>query len=208
VRRTPSRLLARSLSLSLLGLIACRSLPFPEPHLEGEYGMLLKKWTRQKALYSGLETRAFAQVVYHAPELVDAQAVKVADMRAEPAPQRGRTIQAMRAEASTPTFMVILRTPDRNWNDLESKKSIWRIAIDYGAGQYEPTKVERIERPFSAELQTLYPYIDEYSVAYRIHFPASSAPIPPPTGTQRVLPRLVIAGALGQMDFDWAEPQR
>jgi hypothetical protein len=207
VTRALSRVLALSL-LALPGLVACRSLPFPEPHLEGEYGMLLKKWTRQKALYSGLETRAFAQVVYLATELVEAQAAKVSDMRAEPAPQRGRTLMAMRAETSTPTFMVILRTPDRNWNDLESKKSVWRIAVDYGAGEFEPEKVERFERPFSAELQTLYPYIDEYSVAYRVHFPASALPVPAPTGTQRSLPRLVIAGALGKMEFDWAEPQR
>ena len=46
---------------------ACRTLPFPEPHLEGEYGQALKKWTRRVALYAGLETRAFVRIVYLSP---------------------------------------------------------------------------------------------------------------------------------------------
>jgi hypothetical protein len=193
------------LSLALPGLSGCRSLPFPDPHLEGEYGQQLKKWTREKTLYEGLETRALAQAVYLSTELVDAQAIKVADMRAEPAPLRARTIQRLRAEDSAPTFVVILRTPDRTWNDLDSRKSSFRVAVDFGAGEYEPEKIERFERPWSAEMHTLYPYVDEYSVAYRIRFPASSAPIPPPGGGMpKALPRLIIAGALGKMEFNWA----
>jgi hypothetical protein len=178
-------------------------LPFPDPHLEGEYGQLLKKWTRVKTVYEGLETRAFAQAIYLATELVDAQAIKVTDMRAEPPALRARTLQTMRAEASAPTFMVILRTPDRTWNDLESKKSSWRVAVDFGAGEFEPEKIDRFERPWSAELHNLYPYVDEYSVAYRIRFPAASAPVPAPSGAQRALPRLIVAGAIGKMEFNW-----
>ncbi|HEX9576238.1 MAG TPA: hypothetical protein VF993_00695, partial [Myxococcales bacterium] len=56
---------------------ACRSLPFPDPHLEGPYGEELRKWTRTVALYSGLETRAFVRVVYLSPEIVQAQATEL-----------------------------------------------------------------------------------------------------------------------------------
>ena len=43
----------RLLAFATIALaISCRSLPFPDPQLEGEYGMSLKKWTRKVALYS------------------------------------------------------------------------------------------------------------------------------------------------------------
>ena len=192
--------------LPLCALLACQSLPFPEPHLEGNYGELLRRWTRESEVYQGLETRAFVQVVFLAPPLVDAQSELVADVRAEPAPARARTLARMRAAAATPTFFAVVRTPDRNWNDLDSKTSVWRIAIDYGAGQFEPASVVRMEQPWSAELQTLYPYLDEYSVAYEIRFPAAATP-PPAGSSVQPEPALTIAGVLGQMKFDWSVPR-
>jgi hypothetical protein len=209
VRAAPLCVLA-VLALCAAGLSACRSLPFPEPHLEGEYGALLRRWTLERALYAGLETRAFVQVVYLAPELVDAQAAKVSDMRAEPAPQRAHTLEAMRAAAATPTFVAVVRTPNRDWNDLESKTSSWRLAIDYGAGQFDAERIERFERPWPPELQTLYPYVDDWSVAYRIHFPVASVTTPPPPGNAapHPMPRLVMAGALGKMLFDWSGAEK
>lgn len=190
-------------------LAACKTLPFPEPHLEGEYGRLLHAWTREQALYQGLENRAFAQVIYLSPQLIEAQADLISGLRAEPSPSRARTLERLRAEAAAPTFFAILRTPDRNWNDLESRTSVWRVALDDGAGQFEPEKVERLEKPWSAELQKLYPYLDEYAVAYRLRFPAAAAPAAKAAGaTAPLMPALVMAGALGQMRFDWSVPVR
>jgi hypothetical protein len=183
----------------------CRTLPFPEPNLEGEYGKVLRSWARQQAVYQGLETRAFTQVIYLARPLVDVQAVMISSLRAEPAPARERTLERMRRETAAPTFFVVMRTPDRNWNDLESKTSVWRIAVDFGAGEFEPEKVERLERPFSAELQKLYPYLDEYSVAYVVHFPAAAA-APVAGSTTPPMPAMVIAGVLGAMRFNWTVP--
>ena len=63
-----------SAAIIAFATVGCRSLPFPDPHLEGEYGKALKRWTRTVALYSGLETRAFVRIVYLSPEFVAAQA--------------------------------------------------------------------------------------------------------------------------------------
>jgi hypothetical protein len=185
-------------------------LPFPAPQLEGQYGEVLRSWTREQAVYQGLETRAFTQVIYLARPLVDVQAEMISSLRAETAHARERTLERMRRETATPTFFVVMRTPDRNWNDLESKTSVWRIAVDFGAGEFEPERVDRLERPFSAELQKLYPYLDEYSVAYVVHFPAAAAaPVTPAAGSTRApLPAMVIAGVLGTMRFNWTVPAR
>ena len=77
-------------------LAACRTLPFPDPELKGDYGKALKKWTRQVALYSGLETRAFVRVVYLSPEFVEAQAKELSAMRAELADQAAVTLASGR----------------------------------------------------------------------------------------------------------------
>ena len=74
----------RLFSAALLVLCAaCRTLPFPDPQLEGEYGAALKRWTRSVTLYSGLETRAFVRIIYLSPAFVDAQARELSKMRAE-----------------------------------------------------------------------------------------------------------------------------
>jgi hypothetical protein len=183
----------------LAALLGCKTLPFPEPELEGEYGKVLGLWTRRVALYSGLETRGFCRVVYLSPEFVDAQAKKIAEMRAERPDQAQQTREKLRAETATPTVFAVFYTPDRESNDWNDKDSVWRIALDVGLGETAPQRIERFERPFNAEMRTLYPYVDDYSVAYAIHFPAPQAP----PGFRPSDARLLVAGALGQMEFKW-----
>lgn len=186
--------------LGAMSLLGCRTLPFPEPQLEGDYGKVLGKWTRQVSLYSGLETRGFCRIVYLSGEFVDAQAKKISEMRAELPDEAQRTRDRLRAQAATPTVFAVFYTPDKLSNDWNEKSSVWRIALNLGLGQVEPQRIERIERPFNAELRTLYPYLDDYSVAYVIHFPGQPAP-PDFTASEA---DMVVAGALGRMEFKWS----
>jgi hypothetical protein len=186
---------------------SCRTLPFPDPRFEGEYGMALKQWSRSVALYSGLETRAFVRLVYHSPAFVEAQAKQLSTMRAELPDQAAATLQKLREEAQTPTFFAVTYIPDRTANDWQSKDSVWRIALNMGYGEQAPSRVTRFEAPFSAELRALYPYLDDYSVAYRVQFPQPEAPEAAPGG-QRVSftpteATVIIAGALGKMTFHY-----
>lgn len=187
------------LAALLVLVTACRTLPFPEPQLVGEYGQSLTKWTRNATLYSGLETRGFCRVVYLSMEFVDAQAKKISEMRAELPDEAQRTRERLRAQAATPTVFAIFYTPDKLANDWNEKNSVWRIALNLGLGQVEPQRIERLERPFNAELRALYPYLDDYSVAYVIHFPGQSAPADFTSNEAE----MVVAGAPGKMEFKW-----
>lgn len=192
----------RRAALAAAILVAgCRMLPFPEPDLEGPYGRQLAKWTRKTTLYAGLETRGFCRVVYLSTEMVDAQAHEISSMRAELPDEAQRTRERLRNDTATPTLFAIFYTPDKISNDWNEKNSIWRIALNLGMGEVEPQKIERLEPPFNAELRHLYPYLDDYSVAYVIHFPAQQ----PPVGLQYTPTEahLVVAGAPGKMDFTW-----
>jgi hypothetical protein len=188
--------------------VGCRTLPFPDPHLEGDYGKALKRWTRTVALYSGLETRAFVRVVYLSPEFVTAQALQISKMRAELPDQAAATLERMRDEYRPPTFFAIAYMPDKTANDWNESNSVWRIALNVGMGEQAPDKIVRYERPFNAEMRALYPYLDEYSTAYLIRFP--EPPQAQATAADRPMEsfipaevHLVIAGALGRMTFNW-----
>ena len=184
----------------------CRSLPFPDPQLEGEYGMALKKWTRKVALYSGLETRAFVRMVYLSPEFVDAQALELSRMRAEQPDQAAATLAHLRADYRQPSFFAVVYIPDKTANDWNQKDSVWRLALNMGIGERPPESVRRYEVPFNAEIRALYPYLDDYSVGYLIRFPD---PAPKPSSQAAaelfapVEAQLIAAGALGKMMFRW-----
>jgi hypothetical protein len=185
-----------------LATFSCKTLPFPDPHLEGDYGKALKQWTRKVALYSGLETRAFVRLVYLSPQFVDAQAKDLSQMRAELPDQAAATLQKLRDEDRSPTFFAVVYIPDRTANDWQAKDSVWRIALNMGLGEQPPSKVSRYETPFSAELRALYPYLDEYSTAYRIEFPDPQQPqgMGAP-GFNPTEATVIIASALGKMSF-------
>jgi len=181
----------------------CRSLPFPDPSFEGEYGDSLKKWTRTVTLYSGLEARAFVRVVYLSPQFVNIQAQEISRMRAELPDQAEQTLARMRQEYRQPSFFAVAYFPDKTANDWNEPQSVWRIAVNVGMGERAPDRIVRYDRPFNAEQRALYPYLDEYSTAYQLRFPAQEAP---PASAQQVTSQeiyLVVAGALGAMRFDW-----
>ena len=201
----------RIVAFAILALAtACRTLPFPDPDLEGEYGLALKKWTRKVALYSGLETRAFVRVVYLSPDFVTSQALELSRMRAELPDKAAETLARMRADYRQPSFFAVVYIPDKTANDWNEPSSIWRLALNMGFGEQAPEKVQRFEVPFNAELRALYPYLDEYSTAYLVRFPDPAPPASSPAGARAAMDhfrptevQFVAASALGKMLFRW-----
>jgi hypothetical protein len=201
--------ISRTVAVAIVAVtsISCKTLPFPDPHLEGVYGQNLKKWTRTVALYSGLETRAFVRLTYLSPQFIEVQARQLSEMHAELPDQAAATLQRLRDENGKPTFFAVVYIPDKTANDWQHKDSIWRLALNLGLGEQPPLKVARYEVPFSAELRALYPYLDDYSVAYRIQFDAPAPPpgapgAPPVTFTFNEV-TTKISSALGHMVFHW-----
>jgi hypothetical protein len=182
--------------LALTAMESCSKIPIPEPQLEGVYGLELKQDTRRAALYKGLETRLWIHMVWLKPDLVAAQAAQLSLMRAEPPDVASARKEKMLAESAAPTFFAIVYTPIANWNDFDAKNSVWRIALEGGRlGEATPVKVTRYDGPFNAELMALYPYVDDFSTAYRIQFPPDSM------GEK---PKVLLAGTLGKVELDWA----
>jgi len=194
---------AMALGAALLALASCARLPVAEPRLEGEYGKLLRQETRRATLYQGLEVRLFVHAVRQTPELVRAQAALLSTARTETPAQTADRLAQLQRDNAAPVFVAVVYTPEASWSDWESKSSVWRLALQgCGAGpnggDVAPTKVERFDVPFSADLIALYPYLDEFSSLYRLTFPA---------GSSCAEPKLLIAGTLGQVTLSWAAGQ-
>jgi hypothetical protein len=68
------------------------------------------------------------------------------------------------------SFIVAAYTEVPRENDLGDKGSIWRIALVTPTGELAPTAVDHLGRA-DGNMQALYPYMDRFIRAYRIHFP-------------------------------------
>ena len=173
----------------------CARIPIAEPKLEGPYGLELARDTRRAAIYQQLETRLFLHMVWVGPALVEQQAAQLSAMRAEPPDLTAARLKKLQDDTALPTFYAFVYTPQPNWNDWESKSSVWRIVLEGPQGEAAPVSVTRFNGPFNAELMTLYPYCDDFITAYRIQFPQGSLG---PT------PKILLAGALGRVELDWS----
>jgi len=156
-----------------------------------------QRHTRGAALYDRLETHAIATAVWQAPEVRARRVAQVATWRVMTAEER-RALEAAEAadQARWEEALVFLFTTDPKANDLDAKKSIWRVALVGQVGERLPAEVRAV--PPDAELRALYPAIHEYDVVYRVRFARGQDQGPGPF-------TLRIAGAAGRMDFAFGE---
>jgi hypothetical protein len=166
--------------------------PKPGPQ-EGAWAEARRRFTRDAKLYDGLTMRAFATVIYDAPEVRAARVDRVAAWKAMTPAERAALESAERAAAARfEEFTVSLVTGDRNDNDLDSPRTAWRVALVPAQGPESlPVDVEQV--PADALLRTLYPRVGDFDVVYRVRFARVDGLAPPFA--------LRMAGPRGRMEF-------
>ena len=93
------------------------------------------------------------------------------------------------------SFVVAAYTESPRENDLGDPGSIWRVALLTPGGQLLPTSIDHLGRA-NENLQALYPYMDRFIHAYRIHFPkVSQGPV-----------TLLFASGIGQAELRFEQP--
>ena len=181
---------------------ACGAQRFPSmsrqpspPADEGEWARVRDRFTRSEKIYDEFATRAFASVVYQAPEVREARAARLAEWLALPPAERERALAEERDEAATyDDFLISLFTPDRGDNDLDALRSIWTVTLVVpGEGEATPERVEALHA--DATLTTLYPRVGHFDVAYRVRFARWPKPLADKPFTLR------LSSARGRMDF-------
>jgi hypothetical protein len=182
--------------------VFARSQPRP-PTQEGVWAKERDHFLASAKLYDGLATRAFASAVYQAPRVREARVARLAEWRSMTNEERDRLLAAERDEGERyDDFLVSLFTVERPENDLDTPRSIWRVALVLeGEGDLLPEKIEALRT--DATLRTLYPMIGDFDVAYRVRFPRR----PGVAVADRVF-TLRIAGARGRLEFPFPAARR
>jgi hypothetical protein len=100
-----------------------------------------------------------------------------------------------RANDHETSFVVAAYTEIPRENDLGDARSIWRIALLTPTGELTPSGIDRLGRA-DENMQALYPYMDRFIRAYRIHFPkVAEGPV-----------TLLIASGIGKAELRFEQP--
>ena len=197
-------------NFALLFVTACAAPP--RASLRGEPGLLkaqdyprvLKSWTRSSRIYRGVETVAFLDVTFHAPELRRAFGMAFPDIYGHGGFITKRELVELSEHVEEyHTFFIKLFTADLKWNDLAKPDSIWRITLSRPDGSVSVGATEIVSVKIDANLRAVYPYLDRFDRAYLVRFPQTDAL------KQLVIPEdsqgfvLKIASALGVAKLHW-----
>jgi hypothetical protein len=169
--------------------------PRPLPN-EGAWAVARDRMTRTGKIYDGLATNAFVQVVYLPREVRDALVARIAEWKALTAEETQKLLVAERDDAARyEEFIVSMFTPDPADNDLDTAKSIWRVALVIDGSDDVLPESMHLER-VDAMSRALYPMIGDFDAVYRVRFPRTHA-LDGRAFTLR------LAGARGRIDFEY-----
>ncbi|HUL61395.1 MAG TPA: hypothetical protein VLU43_19115 [Anaeromyxobacteraceae bacterium] len=199
---TPARLGAFA-ALALAALPGCLLFrgraPVPGTE-EGEWARLRDAATRRFELYDGLVHRANATATFLSPEVRTARARRLAEWLSWTQDELARRLAIEQADAAAgEEFVLVLYVAEKSFNDLDSSRSVWRVAIDLGPVEMLPSKIEAVKE--DATLRGLYPWLGPFDVVYRVRAP--HPPDGPLTGRPFVLR---LASAQGQLPLDFGAP--
>ncbi len=168
---------------------------------EKAYQETLEHYTDHAEVYDLLNTRMFTAITYQSWPFREARVHRMASFQVQPQAMVERNLAIERSVfESTHEFFFGVHLNNYRYDDFDRRNSIWRIALVTDAGETTPSSVERIGRS-DLNMRAIYPYMDEFWVAYRIRFARSTAsgdPVIPP-GTKRMMLR--IASTLGKAEL-------
>jgi hypothetical protein len=173
----------------------------PDESAEKEYQATLNHYSAHAEVYDLLDTRVFSAMTYQSWPFREARVQRVALFQAQPRELVEKNLTAERATFNSfHEFFFGVYSASYRFDDFDRKDSIWRIALVTESGETTPVSVERIGRS-TLNMRAIYPYLDDFWVAYRIRFPRntqSGSPVIPP-GTTSFIVR--VASTVGKADF-------
>lgn len=140
---------------------------------EQAYQGVLARFTAKRAIYEGLETQLFVAATLEGPAFVEARVRREGEFKSASAAEVAAALEAERARLSGATEVLFgVHASDRKLDDFDRPNSIWRLALAVGGEERRPLEVKRLGKA-TRELRSLYPYLDDFWVAYRLRFPGA-----------------------------------
>ncbi|MBI5442170.1 MAG: hypothetical protein HY900_13285 [Deltaproteobacteria bacterium] len=193
--------LLRGAAVLLAAVLAAGCGAFPENVFLAEgfaspgtpYGEALLRNTRQAELYEGFDTVAKLWGTWKNDEVRSALTESsVRAYRLEGAEAEALREEQRAAAANAREFHLSLYSPKKQWNDLDSPTTLWRLYLELPDGR-RFTPVQVVYLPKSDKNPVEYPYVSRWTREYSVLFPLLGE-----RETQAHL-TLLLTGPLGNM---------
>lgn len=166
-----------------------------------EYIDILKKWTRDKTVYSQFETRAHIATTYKSKEFDKAYITeysRIYDLTDVAKKEREKTVIGLASDFTE--FLFYAYIPEKESNDFARSNSIWKVFIGDGeGGKVYPVEIREIEK-ITPLVEELFPYIKKY---YGKFYTLKFSPLSPPFEQKPVT--LVFTSVLGKIELSWQD---
>ena len=166
-----------------------------------EYLDILKKWTRDKTVYSQFETRAHIVVTHKSGEFDTAYLAEYSRIyELTDAERQGREDTVINLASDFTEFLFYAYIPEKESNDFARSDSIWNVFISDGkGGKVYPIEVREIEK-ITPIVEELFPYVKKY---YGKFYSLKFSPLSSSFNQQPVT--LVFASVLGKIELSWRD---
>ena len=170
-----------------------------------DYHASLDRWTAAKEVTNGFELRLAMKGTFKSLPYRTAYVDQYASSYRLDAAAGASMLERQKDDYEKYNeFFVSVFTADMRWNDLDDKKSIWKLYLEDDRGaRLSPVSIKRVERS-DPSFHELYPYFDPWSVGYIVLFPkyseTGSEPIP---GKDTKQIKLIVTGLLGEAELVW-----
>ncbi|MCX7943786.1 MAG: hypothetical protein N2746_04690 [Deltaproteobacteria bacterium] len=174
---------------------SCAGVGYNSSKLETLHSIINRE-TQKTSIYDGLQSRAFFKVVYRSMELRRSYVDTITEMESLTESEKSVLLEKeIEDERKYFEFLVILSTTEFKANDLNVKKSLWRVFLEDGHG-YRNYPIEIKEIKADQKIKILYPGISRFAKFYSIRFEK---------GEKREIKgmNLVFSSALGKAVFKY-----
>lgn len=180
-----------------------------DPAAEAAYRSTLAQFTRRAEIYDRLDARMFFALTWEAMPFRTARVDRRARFRAIPERERASLLAEEQAEDEEfIVFTMGVHPNERRFDSFGLEGALWRIALVTDAGEALPVSVERLSARPDLSMRAIYPYLDDFWIAYRIKFPArhENGARVLPEGSGRFSVR--ISSVIGRVELPFEPPSR
>jgi hypothetical protein len=182
--------------------------PAPRDYRSADYEKIYDRWTRHGKVIHEVEPALEVWATYKSWDFREAYVAHYAERYKldDEARERLRTTQR-EAAAEAYEFLVTAQSANYKWNDLEKKKSPWRVTLVDGLGKEQPPETLKVEKLPDIFEREFFPAKTPFSRTYSIRFTRAAAGDGDASGgfvgERSGSIALRLAGPMGTTDLVW-----
>ncbi|MDH4227712.1 MAG: hypothetical protein OEV59_08225 [Deltaproteobacteria bacterium] len=169
------------------------------------YTAALNRWTSTAKVYKDIEMRLSMTATFKSLEYRKAYVEEFARKYQIDTESKDRLLaREIETHGAYNEFFVVAYTPLYQWNDLEQKKSVWKLYLmNKNGAKTLPIEITKVDHTEAFYIE-FFPYLDHWSNAYVVKFPRYDSTGAVSLGEEDAeLLRIVVTGPLGNGEATW-----